>query len=171
MMKLFLLLLVVVWNLCLVFSFSTIDYRPFHGKRVVIDPWTTAIRKGCQSGCINQLFFKPSYFKGPVTDLSFCGMLCNWEGTNCQGIQVKRWDKSCENPKTAHPSSYKNGTFHPMISWVYNNHYAILAIPLVFDQSGGCQVILLDAWVRSPMKIHSKGKARPEVLSQLQHSL
>ena len=32
-------------------------------------------------------------------------------------------DQSCENPKW----SPENGTFHPMISWVYNNHdYEIL---------------------------------------------
>ena len=33
-------------------------------------------------------------------------------------------DQSCENPKR-HP---KNGIFHPMISWVYNNHHVNLIL-------------------------------------------
>ena len=54
-----------------------------------------------------------------------------------------------------------------------------VAIPLVFDQVRGCQVIVMEttslacspiAWCLT-MMIHSKGKARPEVLSQLQQTL
>ena len=37
-------------------------------------------------------------------------------------------DQSCEYCKR-HP---ENATFHPMISWVYNNHYVILIFHLVF---------------------------------------
>ena len=33
-------------------------------------------------------------------------------------------DQSCKNPKR-HP---ENGIFHPMIPWVYNNHYVTLIL-------------------------------------------
>ena len=67
-------------------------------------------------------------------------LMALYEVQLCETFQIQQLDlhqtvpeKSYRDQSSKNPRPYpENGIFHPMISWVYNNHCVILIFHLVF---------------------------------------